>query len=98
MNISTSSEEELSIETSNNYRRIRNVKEYSDDGSLENADELSVRRARNRRGNYCKISLDKKEILIKCYEDGSGTVYSAEIAGINKNTAKSIMRRLFHTS
>ena len=57
MNISTSSEEELSIETSNNYRPIRNVMEYSDDGSLANAEELPVRRARNGRGNNCKTRL-----------------------------------------
>ena len=53
MNSSTVSEEELSIETSNYFRRIRNVIEYSDDSLLENSDELSVR------GNYCKTSLER---------------------------------------
>ena len=48
-----------------------------------NADELAARRARNHRGNYCKTSSDRKDILIKCYEEGKRIATSAEIAGIN---------------
>ncbi|XP_054985174.1 uncharacterized protein LOC101538233 [Sorex araneus] len=42
---------------------------------------------------YDRISHDKKSILIKCYEDGRTVNESAKISGINKNTAKSIIKR-----
>jgi transposase len=42
---------------------------------------------------YNRISHDKKNVLIKCYEDGRTVNESVEIAGINKNTAKSIINQ-----
>ncbi|UYV69358.1 hypothetical protein LAZ67_6003312 [Cordylochernes scorpioides] len=75
------------------YRRIKQVKEDSDDSNLENEENLPIPRCRNRRGNYVKTSIDKKEILVKCYEEGKAIAESAESAGINKTTATSIIRR-----
>lgn len=46
-----------------------------------------------RRPKYNKTSVDKKEILIKCYEDGESIADSAKIAGVNKKTASSIICR-----
>lgn len=48
---------------------------------------------RNRRPAYSRISLDKKNVLIKCYEDGNTINKSAEIAGINQNSAKYIIKQ-----
>lgn len=48
---------------------------------------------RNRPLTYNRISCDKKNILINCYNDGKTINESAEIAGINKNTAKSIIKQ-----
>nr|XP_019569667.1 PREDICTED: uncharacterized protein LOC109435920 isoform X2 [Rhinolophus sinicus] len=42
---------------------------------------------------YNRISHDKISVLIKCYGDGRTVNESAEIAGINRNTAKSIINQ-----
>ncbi|XP_077289463.1 uncharacterized protein LOC143913497 [Arctopsyche grandis] len=49
--------------------------------------------ARNRPTKYNNASSDTKMILIKCFKDGKTIKESAEIAGINKNTAKGIINR-----
>lgn len=48
---------------------------------------------RSRPKKYSDISLDKKEILIKCYQDGETIAEAAKIAGIKNNSAKSIINR-----
>ena len=42
------------------------------------------------RGEY---SLDKKEILLKCFEEGKTIVECARIASIKENTSKSIVSK-----
>ncbi|XP_032949789.1 uncharacterized protein LOC117015302 [Rhinolophus ferrumequinum] len=42
---------------------------------------------------YNRISHDKISVLIKCYKDGRTVNESAEISGINRNTAKSIIKQ-----
>ncbi|XP_037808318.1 uncharacterized protein LOC119601452 [Lucilia sericata] len=84
----SSSSDELNVR---NNRRIRLL---TDSSSEESVSEISIsNRHRRSRGKYNNISSDKKDILIKFYEEGKTITESAEIAGINKNTATSIINR-----
>ena len=72
---------------------ILKVREHSDDDIPETTSNLVVRRRRSHREVYSNTSEDKKQILIKCYEEGNTIIEASEIAGIKINTAKSIINR-----
>jgi len=66
----------------------------SDPMTLDTTPDMSISRPiAKRRPGYCTSSLDKKEIFIRCFEEGKTIVEAAAISGLNKNTAASILTR-----
>jgi len=70
----------------------KNERSESENTSSTESSQGSLPKLPRRCKEYSKTSYDKKEILIKCYEEGKSVVESSEIAGINRNTAMSIIK------
>lgn len=83
---SSDSNDEVPLRISHRHRRIHSTPSQSSGSSTRISAVPS-----NRASTYSKISSDKKNILIKCFESGETIRKSSEIAGININTAKYII-------
>jgi len=64
----------------------------NDNSSFEESIPAKPTKMCHRPSKYCHVSLDKKEIFLKCYGEGHTIAKSCDIAGINLNTGKSMLR------